>query len=173
MENYFKIGRLVASHGLKGEMVLAHSLGQKSTLKGLETIFVEENKDTFLPYFIRGTKIKNDSDTYISFEGIDSKEATRILIKREVWLNEKDFKKFAAGAAPISLLGYMIIDNGKEIGEVVEVIEQPHQILCKIMLDDKEALIPVHEDSLKKMDNKNRKLFLEIPDGLLDLYRNA
>lgn len=173
MENYFKIGKLVASHGLKGEMILAHSLGQKSALKGLEIIFVEENKDTFLPYFISATKIKNDSDTYVSFEGIDSKEATRVLLKREAWLNEKDFKKFAAGAAPISLLGYMIIDDGKEIGEVIEVIEQPHQILCKIMLGDKEALIPVHEDSLEKMDNKNRKLYLEIPDGLLDIYRNA
>ena len=173
MENYFKIGKLVASHGLKGEMVLAHSLGQKSALKGLETIFVEENKDTFLPYFITETKIKNDSDTFISFEGIDTKEETRILIKREVWLNERDFKKFAAGAAPISLLGFMIVDNGKEIGEVIEVIEQPHQILCKIMLGDKEALIPVHEDSLEKMDKKGRKLFLDIPDGLLDIYREA
>ncbi|MEO6818390.1 MAG: ribosome maturation factor RimM [Ginsengibacter sp.] len=173
MTNYFKIGKLVASHGLKGEMVLAHSLGQKSSLKGLEIIFIEENKDAFLPYFIREAKIKNENDTYISFEGIDTKEATRILLKREVWLNEKDFKKFAAGAAPISLLGFMIIDKGKEIGEVVEVIEQPHQILCKIMLGDKEALIPVHEGSLEKMDTKNRKLFLEIPDGLLELYRNA
>ena len=173
MENYFKIGKLVASHGLKGEMVLAHSLGQKSPLKGLEIIFVEENKNTFLPYFVREAKVKNDNDTYVSFEGIDTREATRILLKREAWLNEKDFKKYAAGAAPISLLGFMIIDDGKEIGEVVEVIEQPHQILCKIMLGDKEALIPVHADSLEKMDQKNRKLFLEIPDGLLDLYRNS
>lgn len=173
MDNYFKIGKLVASHGLKGEMVLEHSLGKKTSLKGLETIFVEENKDAFLPYFITSTKIKNDTDTFLSFEGIDSKEATRILLKREVWLDEKDFKKFAAGAAPISLLGFMIVDSGKEVGEVVEVIEQPHQILCKIMLGDKEALIPVHEDSLEKMDNKNRKLFLDIPDGLLDIYRNA
>jgi 16S rRNA processing protein RimM len=173
MNNYFKIGKLVASHGLKGEMVLEHSLGKKTSLKGLETIFIEENKDAFLPYFITSTKIKNETDTYLSFEGIDSKEATRILLKREVWLNEKDFKKFAAGAAPISLLGFMIVDNGKEVGEVVEVIEQPHQILCKIMLGDKEALIPVHEDSLERMDKKNRILFLDIPNGLLDIYRDA
>ena len=65
----------------------------------------------------------------------------------------------------------MIISDKEVVGEIIEVIEQPHQVLCKIMLDDKEALIPVHEDSLVKMDKKNRRLHLIIPDGLLDLYR--
>lgn len=173
MENYFKIGKLAATFGLQGQVVLEHSLGKKTSLKGLETIFIEEKKDTFLPYFITATKIKNDKELYVSLEGLDSKEAAHFLIKKEVWLSENDFKKYAAGAAPISLLGFMIVDNDEEIGEVVEVIEQPHQVLCTIMLDGKEALIPIHEDSLEKMDKKNRRLYVHIPDGLLDIYREA
>jgi 16S rRNA processing protein RimM len=173
MENYFKIGKLAATFGLQGELVLEHSLGKKTSLKGLETIFIEEKKDTFLPYFITATKIKNDKELYVSLEGLDSKEAAHFLIKKEVWLSENDFKKYAAGAAPISLLGFMIVDNDKEIGEVIEVIEQPHQVLCTIMLDGKEALIPIHEDSLEKMDKKNRRLYVHLPDGLLDIYREA
>ena len=64
------------------------------------------------------------------------------------WLLENDFKKFAAIAAPISLLGFMVVDDEEELGEVCEVIEQPHQVLCKIMLNGKEALIPVHGSKL-------------------------
>ena len=67
----------------------------------------------------------------------------------------------------------MVINEEEELGEVCEVIEQPHQVLCKIMLNGKEALIPVHEDSLEKIDKKNRKLFVNLPDGLLDIYRDA
>ena len=173
MENYFKIGKLAATHGLQGRFILEHSLGKKTSLKGLQTVFIEEAKNSFLPYFVESTEIKNDKETFISLEGISSKESARVLVKKEIWISEADFKKFAAGAAPISLLGFIIFDAGEEIGEIIEVIEQPHQVLCKIMLGDKEALIPVHEDSLEKIDKKNRRLHLKIPDGLLDIYRDA
>ena len=172
MKNYFKIGKLAATFGVQGQLVLEHSLGKKTSLKGLETIFIEEKRDTFLPYFVTATKIKNEGETYISLEGIQSKEAARFLVKREVWLCENDFKKFAAAAAPISFLGFMIVDQGEEIGEVTEVIEQPHQVLCAVIIHGKEALIPLHEDSLEKIDKKNRKIYVNLPDGLLDIYKN-
>ncbi len=173
MNNYFKIGKLVATFGVQGQLILEHSLGKKTSLKGLEIIFIEEKKETFLPYFITATKIKNDKEIYLSLEGIQSKEAAHFLIRKEVWLSENDFKKFAASAAPISLLGFMIVNKEEEIGEVIEVIEQPHQVLCTIIIDGKEALIPIHEDSLDKIDKKNRKLYVNLPDGLLDIYKNA
>ncbi|MEO8567814.1 MAG: ribosome maturation factor RimM [Ginsengibacter sp.] len=173
MNNYFKIGRLAGTFGINGQLVLEHSLGKKTSLKGLENIFIEQNENSFLPYYIESAKIKNDREVYLKLEGVSSKEAAHHLIKNEVWLAENDFKKLAATAAPISLLGYMVINAKEEIGEVIEVIEQPHQVLCKILIDKKEALLPVHEETLEKIDKKNRKLFLNLPQGLLDIYRNA
>lgn len=173
MNNYYKIGKLAATFGLEGQLILEHSLGKKTSLKGLENIFIEETKDSFIPYFIESAKIKNDKETYLRLEGILAKESARPFVKKEVWLQESDFKKFAAIAAPISLLGFIVVNEEEELGEVCEVIEQRHQVLCKIMLNGKEALIPVHEDSLKQIDKKNRKLFVSLPEGLLDIYRNA
>ncbi|MBC7889620.1 MAG: 16S rRNA processing protein RimM [Ferruginibacter sp.] len=171
MSQYFKIGKLAASFGLKGELVLQHSLGKKTTLKGLETIFLEERKDNFMPWFIATTTIKNDSEVYIKLDGIDSKETARKLTPKEVWITEEDFKKFAAKAAPISMLGFHLINEEEDLGEIIEVIEQPHQVLCAILLDGKEALIPIHGESLDKIDQKNRKVYVTLPDGLLDIYR--
>ncbi len=173
MNNYFKIGKLAATFGLEGQLVLEHSLGKKTSLKGLENIFIEEKKDSFIPYFIESGKIKSDKEIYLKLEGISSKETAKRFVKKEVWLYEKEFKKFAANAAPISLLGFMIMNEDKALGEVCEVIEQPHQVLCKIMFNNKEALIPVHEDSLQKIDRKNNKIFVKLPDGLLDIYKDA
>lgn len=170
MDNYFKIGKLVATYRLQGEMILQHSLGKKTSLKGLETIFIEEKKDSFLPYFIESTKIKSDTETYVKLEGINIKEAAHKLIQKEIWLLENDFKKFAAASSPISLLGYSIINEEEDLGEILEVIEQPHQLLCKILLNDKEALIPIHDEFLDKIDKKNRKVFVTLPDGLLEIY---
>lgn len=170
MPQYFKIGKFAASYGLLGELVLQHSLGKKTSLKGLEAIYIEESKDNFLPYFIEKTSIKSESETYIKLEGIDTKEIARKLTPKEAWLEESDFKKYVAKAAPIALLGYKMIDGDTDLGEIIEVIEQPHQVLCTIMYKGKEALVPIHEASLVKLDKKNKKVFVELPDGLLDIY---
>lgn len=170
-KEYFKIGKLAASFGLKGELILAHNLGKKTALKGLETIFVEETKGSPLPYFIVTAKAKNESEVFITLEGIETVEAARKLTPKEVWILEADFKKFAATQSPIAMLGFMLLDeDGTQVGKVVEVIEQPHQILCAVIINGNEALIPVHQDNLINMDAKKQTVTVIIPEGLLDIY---
>jgi 16S rRNA processing protein RimM len=171
MKDYFSIGKIAAPHGLKGEVVLQHALGKKTDLKGLQTIFVEERKGSFLPYFLESTALKNESEVYIKLEGFNTKESAKRLSQKEVWLLKDDFDKYAGKSSPISLLGYMMINEGEEIGEVVEVIEQPMQVLCKIIYKGNEALIPIHQESLDKIDKKKKQVHVTLPDGLLDIYQ--
>lgn len=171
MPEYFKIGKLAASTGLKGELVLHHSLGKKTSLKGLAVIYLEDKKESFLPYFIETTRIRSDTEIVIKLEGVDIVEVARKLTPKEVWLAEEDFKKFAASASPISLLGYNIINEGNDLGKILEVIEMPHQVLCTISINGKEAFIPIHEESLEKVDKKNCRIYVALPEGLLDIYK--
>lgn len=171
MTEYFKIGKLVATFGLQGELVLKHSLGKKTSLKGLQAIFIEEKKDSFLPWFIQGTRIKSDDEIYLKLEGIAAKEQAHKLTQKQVWLPEADFKKFSAKSSPISFLGYEVVENDQVLGKILEVIEQPHQVLCRIDLDGKEAYIPLHEETLVKIDKKKAQVVVDLPEGLLDVYR--
>ena len=100
-----------------------------------------------------------------------NKEAAQKLTQKQTWLSETDFEKYAAKSAPVSLLGFRMINEGTDIGEILEVIEQPHQVLCVILLEGKEALIPIHGETLEKIDQKGRKVYVTLPDGLLDIYR--
>ena len=169
--NYNSIGKFVATFGVNGELVLLHHLGKKTSLKGLETIFIENKKDELLPYFLETIRIKSEEELFIKIEGFNTKEAAQKLVRKEVWLAEEEFHKYAGKSAPISLLGFHIIDNNLDIGEILEVIEQPHQLLCRIDLGGKEALIPIHEETLLKVDKKNKRVMVELPDGLLDVFR--
>ena len=171
MTNYCSIGKFVATFGLGGELVLKHHLGKKSSLKGLEALFIEKQKDALLPYFIETAKAKNDDEIFIKLEGISTKESARTLVPRQVWLTEEEFHKHTGKSAPLSFLGFHIINENNDLGEILEVIEQPHQLLCRIELDGKEALIPVHQDTLLKVDKKNRKIMVDLPEGLLDIFR--
>ncbi len=169
--SYRNIGKLVAVFGLQGELILQHRLGKKTTLKGLKTVFLEEKKDEMLPWFIETVRSKGPEDLYIKLEGLDTKEAARRVVQKEVWLTEADFIAYAGSSAPISLVGFRMLDGTTDLGEILEVIEQPHQVLCKIDLAGKEALIPVHEETLLKVDKKKREVHVQLPDGLLDVYR--
>lgn len=168
--NYLSIGKIAGSFGVQGEVVLQHALGKKTVLQDLEALFVEMRKGEFLPYFIVSARAKSDTEIYIKLEGVDSREAALKLNQRPVWLEESDFKRFASASASISLLGFSVIHGSENLGEIREVIEQPHQMLCRIDLNGKEALLPVNESTLVKVDQPARLVYLDLPDGLLDLY---
>jgi 16S rRNA processing protein RimM len=167
---YFKAGKLVAVHGLKGELVLKHELGKKSSLKDVKAVFIEDRKDSFLPWFVENTKIKSENEIYIKLEGLETRETASKLTPKEVWLTEDDFKRLSAKSAPANLLGYTIINNKERLSEILEVIEQPHQLLCRMELNEKEVLIPLNESFLKKIDHRKKEVIVELPEGLLDIY---
>jgi 16S rRNA processing protein RimM len=170
MTEYFKIGKFVSTFGIKGELVLKHNLGKRTSLKGLKAVFIEERKESFIPWFIESAKIKNEEEVYLKLEGVNIREQATKLTQKEVWLPEEEFKKFSAKSSPINLLGYNIIEGEKILGKILEVIEQPHQILCRIEFNKKEALIPLHGETILKIDRKNQQVIVLLPPGLLEIY---
>lgn len=170
MKEYFRLGKLVAVHGLKGELVLRHSLGKRSALKGLTAIFIEESKDKFLPWFISSARIRSEDESLLVLETIDVREKAMGLVQKEVWIPEAEFKRLSAKSAAANLLGYTIIDHGQPLGEILEVIEQPHQVLCRIEIRGKEVLVPLNENTLVKIDRKLREVRVELPEGLVGVY---
>lgn len=164
------IGKFVATFGLQGELVLKHGLGKKTALKNLGTLFIEDKAGAQIPYFVQSAKAKNHEEVFIKLEGIDSKEAAQLLTRKSIWFKREDFEKHAAPAASISLIGFTIVEDGKALGPVTEIIEQPHQVLCTVVIEGKEAMIPLHEASLLKIDRKKKEVHVTLPEGLLEIY---
>jgi 16S rRNA processing protein RimM len=170
MENYLSIGKISATFGVKGELVLTHHLGEDSTLEGVSAIFVEESLGKFIPYFVAAVKERNDEELLLILEGFDTPEKAKKFVKKKVWLREADVKKSASASAPISLLGFSMYEKKKLLGKVMEVIEQPTQLLLSIEINEKEVLVPINETTLERIDHKNQKIFVVLPEGLLDIY---
>jgi 16S rRNA processing protein RimM len=170
MTEYYKIGKLVSAFGLKGEIIVQHNLGKKTSLKDLQAMFIESSKENFIPYFIESARIKSNEELYVKFEGINNREQATRLVQKEAWLTQIDFSKYAAQSSPLNLLGYDIIDGDKNLGKIIEVIEQPHQLLCRLEIENKEVLIPLHDETIKKMDKKKKQIIVQLPEGLLEIY---
>ncbi|MFY7965609.1 MAG: ribosome maturation factor RimM [Chitinophagaceae bacterium] len=170
MHQHIKIGKIVATFGVAGQVILVHNLGKKSFFKNVEALFIEESKNSFLPYFVKEIKAKNEEENYVAFDDILTKESAAKLIGKNVWLLQEDFKKLFNKNAPIALLGFTVISNNEVLGTVDEIIEQPHQILLTILYKGKEAYLPMHQESLVSIDHKKNQIHLNLPDGLLEVY---
>ncbi len=170
MSGYIHIGKLVATHGLKGELILKHALGKKTDFRNVEAIFVEKLKDQYLPYFHQSSVIRNDTETIVKLEGIDTKEAAAVLVQKKVWLIKADFENLVSKNAPVNLLGFMVFNNKEKLAVVESVIEQPLQILLQLTMNAKEVLIPLNEETLKKIDRRKKEVHVLLPDGLLEIY---
>lgn len=165
-----QLGRIVAATGLRGEVVVVHTLGKASTFKDVPALLVEVRKGELIPYFLEAARTKNAEETVVKLEKIDTPEQAKLLTRRAVWITEADFERLVAKNAPAAMVGYTLLHLSEPVGEIVSVLEQPHQLLCTVAVQDKEALVPVHADNLKKIDHKARTVSVAIPEGLLDLY---
>ncbi len=169
MSNYIHVGKIAATHGLKGEVVLKHVLGKNTDFKSAEAVFIEIQNQQ-LPFFHEKSIAKNKDETIVKLEGVDTKEAALKLLQKKVWLTANDFEKLVSKKAPVNLIGFIVTENNKKLGEVKAVIEQPHQILLEVHIDNKEVLIPLHDETLKKIDRKKKEVQVILPEGLLDIY---
>lgn len=170
MVNYIHIGKIVATHGIGGELIVVHSLGKKNAFKHITTIYVEETKNSYIPYFIEKCSPKSTEETLLKIEEINAKEQAHRFIKKNIWITQVDFDNTADKKYAITLLQHVVFDHNKELGVVEEVIEQPHQLLLKIIYKGKEVFIPLHEETLIKINKNKKEIYVELPDGLLDIY---
>jgi 16S rRNA processing protein RimM len=168
--NYRNIGKIVSAFGLKGEMIVLHHLGKKISVSKIKVVFLEQKKDELLPYFVDQIRKKGQEEIFLKLEGIDSREMALKYIRREVWLKESEIQEHTDKNNPIGWVGYHVLDQGRDLGPILEVIEQPHQVLCRLEMETKEVLIPINEQTLNKVDHKTRKVLLTLPDGLLEVY---
>ncbi|SEA58132.1 16S rRNA processing protein RimM [Arachidicoccus rhizosphaerae] len=173
---YIQVGKLVATHGIKGDLIVEHALGEQlksGALSRVKAVFIEPVKGSYIPYFVEKITVKNQGEWLLKLEGTQTKEAAKLLTRKNLWLERSVFDSLIEGFQPVSLIGYTVMDNGRLLSEVEEVIEQPHQILLKITYQEKEVLIPLHSETLKSVDPKGRKVHVELPDGLLEIYLEA
>ncbi|MFN9710844.1 MAG: 16S rRNA processing protein RimM, partial [Bacteroidota bacterium] len=67
-------------------------------------------------------------------------------------------------------IGYTLLDKEKVLGIIDEVIEQPHQILCRLIINEKEVLIPLNESTIQKINHPKKQVHTDLPEGLLEIY---
>ncbi len=171
LEETFYIGYITRTRGLKGEMQLFFEFEDYLDLE-FDVLFLEINKK-LVPYFLDGIKLHKNSTAYLSFEDVDHIDKAQPLIKKKVYLPldkmpERDPDDFRYS----DLIGYLVVDEKEgELGEISNVQELPQQFIATIDMDGKELMFPLSDDLILGIDAEEKVLEVELPEGLVALYR--
>ena len=150
--------RVLKSYGAEGGVIASvnpHDIDIE------EPVFI--NFDELpVPFFIEHIKPHGATKSFIKFEDIDTLEDAEELVGREIYFEEDYYDDDG------SLIGLTLFDaSGKEIGPVTEYIDIPSNPCIEVEHAGERKLIPCHEDLVRKIDPENRRIYIEIAEGLL------
>lgn len=166
-----RIGKIVATHGLSGDVIITHLGGNKPWLKPGDALFVALRKDSHIPFFVSSVKSAVPDELIIHFEDTDTIEAAKKLVSRELFVVEENLVKIGADS-PLLWIGFEMVDKAEgKIGVIKDVYQTRNQWLAEVDYKGTEVLVPLVSPVLDKVDVRAKTVYTELPDGLLDVYR--
>lgn len=170
IEDHFRIGSVLKTKGLKGEMQLYVDFDGVEAIK-FNALFIEIG-GKLAPYFVQSIKYNQKNSAYLYLEDIDTVEKASILVKKDIYLpNKLKPKKKKEEFTLKDLKGFIAIDEKHgELGEISDVLEYPQQILASVNYNNREVLIPLNGTFIKGIDVEGGEVYFELPEGLLDIY---
>ena len=170
-EDCFYLGTIVKKYSFKGELLIKLDADEPEMYTKMESVFVEQNKN-LIPFFIKDCSLHKSELLRIRFEEVDTEEEANLLIGSDLYLPLDLLPKLSEDQFYYhEVIGFMVNDliHGP-IGTISGVNEQTAQSLFEIDHKDKQILIPIHDEIIKKVDRKNKVITIMAPEGLIDLY---
>ena len=169
MSKLITIGSIFRAHGVHGIIKVMVEPVFMDDLLELEAVFIESPK-TPHPFFVKHVEAIADDMALLTLEEIDSKEKITPLLKCNIQAREED----VSAEEPEDwedLDGYLLIDKNEGIiGPIEELIEMPHQILAQLHYKGKEILVPMHDDLIIEIDDQQRRVTMNLPEGFFEIF---
>ena len=174
------IGTIIKTHGISGELILKLDIDFPEDYNNMEHIVFIEIDEQLVPFFISQMKIRKQrkmQSAIVKFDDIDTIPQAKELLGYDLYVpveslpQQKENKYHRVNFN--QLIEFTVFDKQfGEIGKVDEILEFPDNPVFKIMKNNKEILIPVNDEFIKKVDKEKKIIEIEAPKGLIDVYLN-
>tara|TARA_B100001939_G_scaffold111703_1_gene96512 strand:- start:748 stop:1275 length:528 start_codon:yes stop_codon:yes gene_type:complete len=167
------IGQIAKLHGYKGGVSLFLDVTHPEEYMDMESFFIEID-GILTPFFVESFKLKNKGFAAVKFQGIDTEQEAKSLLKKKVFIPETELRELdESNFYDHEIIGYEVEDVVKgKIGKVTAIADLKQNPLLVIEFKDKEILLPIFEGLIVNVDRKLKRLIVKAPDGLIDLYLN-
>ncbi len=173
-EDCFYLGKIAKKFSYKGEVLAYLDTDEPELYETMESVFVEIDK-RLVPFFIESSKLHKNDFLRIRFEDMSSEEEADKIMGCELYLPLTSLPKLEGNRFYFhEIIGFTAHDERLgDIGTITGVNDNSAQALFEIKKGDIEILIPMIDDFIVKVDRENKKIILNTPEGLVDLYLNG
>lgn len=170
-----RIGRVVKTHGVTGEILVAPDAEIPDRILNLDSISIGKSTDTVSSYSIvrsRIHRVKKHVGVVMKVSNVESIDAARNLIGLHVYADQDSLPPLSDDEYFLDDLIDLVVVNadGESIGKVTSVLEYPGQLMLEIVSSQgARTLVPlVVPDVVAMIDHENGVIELSEWEGLID-----
>ena len=170
-EECFYLGKIAKKFSFKGEVLIYLDTDEPELYENMESVFVEFNKN-LVPFFIENSSLHKNDFLRVQFEDVDTEEEADRLIGCGIYLPLSMLPKLEGN----QFYFHEVIDFEVEdkrlgiVGKIVSINDTSAQPLFELLHGDVEILIPMIDHFLIEIDRKNKKVKMDLPEGLIEMY---
>jgi 16S rRNA processing protein RimM len=164
------LGTLTRTHGIHGAVLLWLNDLSAAEFRKRETVFVEFD-GLLVPFFIDEFHEKTRDTASIKFRDIHDETKAKELVGNAVYVLKTQVKRNKIQDKDMPRLeGYRVNDRNLGFvgiaGEIADIANNP---LLRVHREGREYLIPVHHDIILEINDKEKLIVIEAPEGLFEL----
>lgn len=170
-EECFYLGKIAKKFSYKGEVLVYLDTDEPELYENMESVFVEINKN-LVPFFIENSALHKNEFLRVKFEDIDNEEQADEILGCELYLPLSFLPKLEGNQFYYhEVIGFEIEDQRLGVvGKIVSVNDSTAQPLFEVLNGSVEILIPMIDQFLLKIDRENKKVVMNLPEGLVEMY---
>lgn len=159
-DQFFQIGQVLKSNGTDGQVVIS--------LSGIDAEDISEKEPVFIffdelpvPYFISGAQRRGSNKILAYLTDTSTLEDAEELAGRGIFLRDED----AQEDGMVDFTGWTLICEGEY--RILGIEDIPGNPCLIVDNGAEEVLVPLHEDLITDMDEAQKTLRMNLPEGLL------
>lgn len=169
MEDFFKVGVITSTHGVRGEVKVYPTTDDPKRFKRLKEVLLDTGKER-LPMEIEGVKFFKQF-VILKFKGIDNINDVEKYRQKELYVPRKNAVRLSRDEYFVAdLMGLRVIDEtDAEVGILEDVMETgANDVYVIRMTDGRELLLPAIKQCVLEVDVEDGFVQVHIMEGLLD-----
>jgi len=179
-EDCFYLGKIAKKFSFKGEVLAYLDTDEPELYENLESVFVECNKH-LVPFFIESSSLHKNDFLRIRFEDVNTEEEADALLGNDLYLPLKMLPKLTGNKFYFhEVIGFEVEDKRLGVVGIIQSInDSTAQPLFEVLNGEvdssgreqaKQILIPMIDHFLVKIDRENKKVIMDLPEGLIEMY---
>lgn len=168
MLDYLKVGQIINTHGIRGEIKVFPLTDDIKRFGKLKAVYLKE-ADEYKAYKLDGVKYHKNL-VIVKLEGVNSMNEAVKLVDSYLYVNRENAVKLTDDTYFIAdLIGMDVYTiKGENLGSIINVFTTGSNDVYEVKKHDgKTFLIPAIKDVVKEVDIEKGNMSIELLEGLL------